>query len=227
MILKNWKYWTFIIVIFGSFQFIVLTIIAMFFYKGGTYIDPSSTSYLFWNNYFSDLGRSIAHSGVSNKVSFLLFTIALSLWGLSQIPFFIAFTKFFFKTRKLKRISIIGSIFGIFTGVCYVGIAFTPLDLIGNLHDLLVLFGFSSIFISMILYSIVIYQDLNYPKPYAKILVISIIILGTYFISLSLVQNANFEIRLFISVTGQKIMIYTLLICGIIQGYGALRQYFS
>ncbi|MCK4779083.1 MAG: hypothetical protein KAT57_02800 [Candidatus Lokiarchaeota archaeon] len=227
MILKKGKHWTFILVIFGCFQFIVLTIIAMCFYKGGTYSDPSSTSYLFWYNYFSDLGRSVAHSGVSNKVSFLLFTIALSLWGLSQIPFFIAFPKFFFKTRKLKRISITGSIFGIFTGVCYVGIAFTPSDLIGNLHDLLVLFGFGSIFISLILYSIVIYQDINYPKFYAKILVISIIVLGIYFISFSSVQNANFEIELLISVIGQKIMIYTLLICGIIQGYGALRQKFS
>ena len=227
MILKKGKHWAFILVIFGCFQFMVLTIIAMFFYKGGTYTDPSSTSYLFWYNYFSDLGRSVAHSGVSNKISFVLFTIALSLWGLSQIPFFIAFPKFFFKTRKLKRISITGSIFGMFTGVCYVGIAFTPLDLIGNLHNLLVLFGFSSIFISLILYSIVIYQDINYPKFYAKILVISIIIIGTYFTSLILIQNVNFEIKLLISVIGQKIMIYTLLICGIIQGYGALRQNFS
>ena len=127
----------------------------------------------------------------------------------------------------MKRISMIGSIFGIFTGICYIGIAFTPLDLIGNLHDLLVLFGFGSIFISLILYSIVIYQDINYPKIYAKILVISVIILSIYFISLLSIQNANFEIRLLISVSGQKIMIYTLLICGIIQGYGALRQFFS
>lgn len=126
MILKKGKHWAFLLVIFGCSQFIVLTIIAMFFYKGGTYIDPSSTSYLFWNNYFSDLGRSIAHSGASNKISFILFTITLSLWGVSQIPFFIAFPKFFFKTRKLKRISITGSIFGIFTGFVMLELRLLP-----------------------------------------------------------------------------------------------------
>ena len=227
MILKKGKHWAFILVILGCSQFIGLTIIAMFFYKGGTYIDSSTPIYLFRYNYFSDLGRYISHSGMTNTVSFILFTITLALWGLSQISFYIAFPKFFVESKKLKRISKIGSIFGVLTGIYYVGIALTPSDLLGDLHDLLVLFGFGSIFISLILYSIVIYQDINYPKFYAKIVVISIIIIGTYFTSLILIQNVNFEIKLLISVIGQKIMIYTLLICGIIQGYGALRQNFS
>lgn len=224
---KNWIHWAFIIVMFGSIQFIILTLVAMFFYKGGTYIDPSTSQYIFWYNYFSDLGRFISHSGVPNTVSFILFTIALALWGLSQIPFYIAFPRFFFKSKKLKRISTVGSILGVLVGIFYVGIAFTPADLLDNFHDLFVFLGFRSIFLCMILYSIVIYQDKNYSNFYAKILVLSTIILGTYFITLFSIQNIDFATKLLISAIGQKIMIYTLLICGIIQGYGALRQLLS
>lgn len=221
---KNWKSLAFLIVILGSIQFIILTFIAMFFYKGGTYIDPSTSQYIFWYNYFSDLGQYISHSGISNRISFILFTITLTLWGLSQIPFFITFPYFFKNSKKLKSLSIVGSIFGILMGVFYVGIAFTPSDLMDNLHNFFAFFGFGSGFICIILYSAVIYQDLKYPNFYAKIFVISAIILSLYFITLGLIQNINIAMRLFLSVTGQKIMIYCLLICGIIQGYGALKQ---
>ena len=181
---KNWKYWAFIIAIFGPIQFIILTVVAMFFYKGGTYIDPSTSQYLFWYNYFSDLGRLVSHSGFPNRISFILFTIALALWGLSQILFFITFPYFFIYSKKLKRFSITGSIFGIFMGVFYVGIAFAPSDLMNSLHDLFAVLGFGSGFICIILYSIVIFQDSNYPNFYAKILVISAIIMSLYFITL-------------------------------------------
>ncbi|MHA1933530.1 MAG: hypothetical protein ACW96X_13380, partial [Promethearchaeota archaeon] len=50
----------------GCFQFVILTAIAMLFYKGGTYIDHFSSGYIFWQNYFSDLGRIVAHSGIQN-----------------------------------------------------------------------------------------------------------------------------------------------------------------
>ncbi|MFX1500097.1 MAG: hypothetical protein ACFFDH_03935 [Promethearchaeota archaeon] len=224
---ENWDYRAFIIVIFGSVQFIILTFIAMFFYKGGTYINSSTSHYIFWYNYFSDLGRYISHSGVLNLVSFILFTTTLALWGISQIPFYIAFLRFFIESKNLKKIAYISSIFGVLTGIYYVGIAFTPSDLIDNLHDLFVFLGFSSIFICMSLYSIVIYKVEKYPNFYANILIISTIILGIYFTTLFLIQNINLTTRLIISVVGQKIMIYTLLVSCIIQGCGALRQFNS
>ncbi|MFX1365495.1 MAG: hypothetical protein ACFE9Y_11320 [Promethearchaeota archaeon] len=224
MNLEKWNNWAFITVIFGSVQFTILTFIAMFFYKGGTYIDSSTSHYIFWYNYFSDLGRFMSHSGTLNLISFILFTIALALWGITQIPFYIAFLRFFIESKKLKQITYISSIFGVMSGIYYVGIAFTPSHLLGNLHDLFVFLGFGSIFLCMILYSIIIYKDENYPKFYANVLIISMIILGLYFTTLFSIQNINLTSRLFISAIGQKIMIYTLIICCIIQGYGALKQ---
>jgi len=212
------------LVIVGNVQFIILTIIAMFFYKGGTYIDISTPGYSFWYNYFSDLGRTIAHSGIPNVISWILFTVTLSLWGIFQIPFYFAFPNFFSRSITLKIFSYIGSILGMFTGVCYVGVAFTPSNLLDDLHDVFVFLGFGSVFLSNILYSVVIYLDNKYSNFYAIILLISVAILGAYFLILVLNRNVSITTRLPVYVSGQKVMIYSLLICGIIQGYGALRQ---
>lgn len=221
---KSRKYWAFLLNIFSCIQFIILTTIAMFYYRGGTYVDPSTQNYIFWYNYFSDLGRVIAHSGASNTISSILFIVALVLWGVSQIPFYVAFPSHFENSKRLKKISKIGSIFGVSTGIFYIGIAFTPSDILDPIHDLFVVLGFGSILLCLLLYSLAIFQNKNYPNFYAKVITISVIILGVYYLSFLLVQTNDDSIRLLIAATGQKIIIYTLLLCGIVQGYGALKQ---
>lgn len=221
---KNMKKWSSYFIISGCVQFIILTTISMFFYKGGTYIDPSTSNYIFWFNFFSDLGRTVAHSGVSNTKSFLLFTIALSLLGITQIPFYVSFPNFFKNSKGLNKLSIMGSILGIVNGVFYVGIALTPSNILGSLHDIFVMIAFSSIFISSISYSLIIFKDKNYSNFYAIILTVSAIIIGVYVVFIILFQSSTTPVGLFIYVIGQKIMIITLLICGIIQGYGALKH---
>ncbi|MFX1524934.1 MAG: hypothetical protein ACFFCC_15605 [Promethearchaeota archaeon] len=214
----------FILSIVGCLQFIILTIIAMVFYRGGTYVDPSSEGYIFWYNYFSDLGRVNAHSGQINLVSFYLFTITLSLWGITQIIFYIVFPFLFKDKSSLKKLNRISSILGIISGISYVGIALTPSDIAGRFHDFFVVIGFSFVYFSIIIYSYIIFNNDKYPNFYAIILAISAIILSVYFLFLYFTPNANTPEGLFIYALGQKFMIYTLLICNIIQGYGALKQ---
>ncbi|MFX0028006.1 MAG: hypothetical protein ACFE8B_02260 [Candidatus Hermodarchaeota archaeon] len=219
------KKWLFALEIFGCIQFIIITAIAMGFYKGGTYIDSTTSNYLFWNNYFSDLGRTIAHSGLPNTISFILFTITLSLWGLLQIPFYLMLPSLFKDLKRIKKFAITGSILGVFTGIFYVGIAFTPSDVTNLAHNIFVFLGFSSIFLSIIFYAIVTFKDKSYSNLYAITFTISAIILGNYFMILAFIPNSLTTIGLYIYVVGQKFMIYTLLICGIIQGIGAIKQY--
>jgi len=220
----NLEKWSCALNIIGCIQFIILTSIAMFFYKGGTYIDPSTSRYVFWYNYFSDLGRTVAHSGISNTFSFILFTVTLSIWGAFQIPFYIIFPSFFRSSKRLKKFYFTGSILGILTGIFYIGIAFTPSDITNLLHNVFVFLGFGSILLSIILYAIVIFKDNNYDNLYATVFTITAIILGTYFLILSFSPNSQTTVGLYIYVVGQKFMIYTLLICGIVQGFGAIKQ---
>lgn len=196
----------------------------MVFYRGGTYVDPSSEGYIFWHNYFSDLGRIVAHSGQINLVSFYLFTITLSIWGSTQILFYIVFPFLFKDKSRLKKLSGISSILGIISGISYIGIAFTPSDVAGRFHDFFVVIGFSFVYFSIIICSYVIFNRDKYPNFYAIILAISAIILSVYFVLLFFTPTANTPEGLSIYALGQKFMIYTLLICNIIQGYGALKQ---
>jgi len=220
----DWRKMSCVLIITGCVQFIIVTFVAMFFYKGGTYINPNSSGYIFCFNYFSDLGRTVAHSGIANKISFILFTVTFTLWGILQIPFYFVFPTFFKDSIKFKKFSKIGSIFGCVSGVFYVGVAFTPSDIMSYFHNIFVVISFSSIYFSLIVYAIVIFRSKFYPNFYALILLISVIIISIYFIFLGLFANGLSSIDLLIYVVGQKVMIYTLLINGIIQGCGALRQ---
>ena len=196
----------------------------MFYYEGGTYADPLTQGYQFWYNYFSDLGRVNAHSGNPNIISFTLFTITLSIWGLSQIPFYISFQDFFKSNKKMKILSTLGSLFGVFTGIFFIGISFTPSDIWGFWHNIFVFLGFGSIFISISLFTITLFQNKEYPKSYAIVLASTSFILMIYYFTLFFIPSSITSTILFIYVSGQKIIIYTLLICEIYQGYGALKQ---
>jgi hypothetical protein len=196
----------------------------MVYYEGGTYVDPVSQGYQFFFNYISDLGRLIAHSGNLNMTSFILFTISLSIWGISQIPFYIIFQYFFKMNKKMRILSTLGSLFGIFTGIFFVGIAFTPSDTLGFLHNTFVFLGFGSIFISISMFTITLFQNEEYPNSYAIVLACTSFILIIYYLALFLVPTNVNSTVLLIYVSGQKIIIYTLLLCEIYQGYGALKQ---
>ena len=53
---RKWNELSFKFEIIAILQFIIFSTIAMFFYTGGTKINPDVSHYSFWANYFSDLG---------------------------------------------------------------------------------------------------------------------------------------------------------------------------
>ena len=90
MNIKNWRQIAFIVTMINCIQSLIFTIIAMFFYTGGTFSDTNTVGFLFFSNLFSDLGRTIAHSGASNLISSMIYNTSLFLMGVLFIPFFIA-----------------------------------------------------------------------------------------------------------------------------------------
>ncbi|MBD3197769.1 MAG: hypothetical protein GF317_22145 [Candidatus Lokiarchaeota archaeon] len=76
------------LVIINCIQFIVLTIIAMFTYAGGTFYNPGTRGESFFNNFFSELGGLKNHEGDSNIISAIfLYFLSLS-WVYQSFPFF-------------------------------------------------------------------------------------------------------------------------------------------
>jgi hypothetical protein len=113
----------------GSIQFIVISIIAMFFYGGGTPWDPSAEGYTFWQNFLSDLGRTVAYNGVENTVSSPLFNFCLGMYGVTLVLFYSASFRLF-----STLLGYLITIAGIISGIGMFIIALAPDNILPDLH---------------------------------------------------------------------------------------------
>ena len=94
--------------------FVILNIMAMVFYKGGTYHNPNNIGYSFFNNFLSDLGRVVSHSGQINFHASLCFNMAMLLAGFTLSMFFLSIPLIFKKEKKFIYLtSSFASIFGV------------------------------------------------------------------------------------------------------------------
>jgi hypothetical membrane protein len=218
MTLKNWKDFAYTFVIIGCVQYIVFLFVAMLFYAGGTANDPSVQGYTFWGNYISDLGRTKAHSGKSNTISMIIFTITEIILGVSLIPFFLALPSLFEEIKQEKILGTIGSFFGVIFSICLIGIAFTPVDIMFRPHMIFVIVGYISLFFMGILYTTTMFLNKDLPKQFAYIFLFFTVI---YVISLTFAIVVGITTYSPILVLGQKIGRITTLICCIFVAYGA------
>ena len=75
--------------------FTIFNVIAMSLYPGGTIIDSTTEGYLFFYNFFSNLGEWTAQNGVDNFYSALLFNLSMLILALSYTLFYMSYYKFF------------------------------------------------------------------------------------------------------------------------------------
>ena len=112
--------------------------IAMPFYAGGTYaIKEIATSYNFFTNFLSDLGRSVSHSGDINFHSSFLFNNAMTIFGIFYARFIYYMPNHIGNTNK--NIAFLAKITSIIACLCVIGVALTPANILSlyNLHVLL------------------------------------------------------------------------------------------
>ena len=212
----------FLLTILSCVQFVVLTAVAMFFYPGGTFVDPLSRGYSFFHNFFSDLGRTRTHSGEPNTVSAILFFVALTLVGLGLAAFFLAMPRFF-QGRPARLLSRLGAGAGLLSGLSFVGVAFTPADLIGWLHRLFVQVAFVAFFVAVLLYIASILRTGAYPNRYALLFGAFVVLLAAYLVLLFFGPSLLTSRGLIIHATGQKIIVYAAVVAALIQAAGARR----
>ena len=208
---------------FGCAQFVVLTIIAMFFYPGGTFVSPATKGYSFFRNFFSDLGRTQTHSGASNTVAAILFFVALTLAGLGLASFFLAMPRFFRQARLPLRFSRLGSAAGLVSGLAFVGVAWAPVNLVGWLHRLFVQVAFLAFFLAVLFYIGAMLQTRTYPRRYAYICGAFVLLLAAYLVLLFFGPSLLSATGLIIHAAGQKIIVYAALAAAFILSDGARR----
>jgi hypothetical protein len=220
----NVRKWPFKFAIFACVQFLVLTVIAMLTYPGGSIMDAPTSRYSFFSNFFSELGMTVTRSGEPNTVSMILFVTALTLAGAGMIVFFAAMPQFFRKKRVVYGLSWLGSAFGMVSGASYIGVAFTPADLLRDLHVDFVLAAFRSFLVVVVFYALVIFLSPKYPNGYAAVYLTFALLLAGYIWLLTQGPDLETARGLVIQATGQKLIVYAAIVCTFVQSCGALRQ---
>ena len=219
---KHWQKLFFQFGVFGTLQFLVLTILAMLIYPGGTIHHPEYEAYDFLYNYFSDLGRTFTFDGSTNWLSHIIFKATLTISGVCLILFFVALPTLF-KSNVTKILILIASFFGIIAGVCYIGIANVPWNLDLRLHHSWVYKGFISFLIMVLFYSAAILMEKSYPNRYAKAFGIFAIILFIQIVIMLFGPRAyRSNTGLLIQAVAQKVLVYSEILVMLFQAYGAL-----
>jgi hypothetical protein len=197
-------------------QFVVLTVIAMLVYSGGSTFDPSTGGYAFAHNFFSDLGMTETYDGAGNTLAMVLFTYALICVGLALAAFGFAVRRLADATggpgggpaRGARGTAAAAALAAAVSGVSYVGIACTPHDVAAAAHNQFVnlAFGFLLVFV-LCLGSLEVRA--GWPRPLVIANFLYAGLLAVYVYLLFWGPSTEYERGLMIQVVAQKVIVYT------------------
>jgi hypothetical protein len=217
----NWRVRAFDLVAKGCLLFVLLTALAMLFYRGGTALDPHRAGYSFFENFFSELGLTVARSGESNTISAILFFVALFASGAALALFFVAAPGLFRHSRWGRLLSGTGSAFGLLAGTGFMGVAFTPADLFIDGHIFFVLWAFRLFPLAVLPYVPAILSHPRYPNRYAVLFLAFFALLFAYLLLLTQGPNPESASGRQIQVVGQKLIGYASVISIYLQSRAA------
>jgi len=224
--MKNgFKKATAICVLISPIIFFTLTTIAMYLFPGGYSVNEivfPSTYYKFKINFFSDLGMLVTETGRSNLPSSILFCIALTFVGLSFLIYAITLPSYFQKKTIQYRFAIISSFFAVISAIGFIGVAFTPWDILLGPHVLFVFIAFPVSIGYSSLFCIPIFMTQKYPNIFGWLLIFFSVSMGIYVWFLFGGPSVmNFTGRI-IQVLAQKAIVYLMMILIPIQAIGSL-----
>lgn len=213
----------FLFIAYGCGLFVLLTLIAMLTYAGGTTYKHAASGYSFTHNFLSNLGMLTALSGQPNWISAILFFISLATAGICLVIFFVLFLYLFQNSHIQTLLSLMGSAFGVLAGISFIGIAFSPADIARPVHIQFVMWAFRLFPLAVLFYVPVMLMDKYYPKTYAWVFAFFCLMLIGYYLLLTNGPDINSPQGLVVQVVGQKIIAYASIVSIGIQSVGANR----
>lgn len=213
-------------VVAGCALFVLLTLLAMLTYPGGLAVPmggPAPRGYSFFRNFFSDLGRTVSPLGEPNTLSFALFVVALTGAGLSLGLFSLVMPSLCERPRAAWVLSRAGAFFGIVAGLSFVGVAWTPADLLLAAHKTFVQVAFLSLFVGVLGYLAALLLVRDYPRRYLAVFAAFALLLVGYLWLLFFGPALDSTQGLLIQATGQKVIVYAGIVSVGMQALGAQR----
>lgn len=204
-------------------SYFFLTLASMSFFPGGSILSENAEQYRFFENYFSDLGRITTHSGKPNTTSAILFAASLVLVGCGCIIIFVRAPGIIEKKVPRSRVLHALKVSGVMTGVACTGIAFTPWDILYLPHIICVYIFAVSFLFNCILYAIILFRNPAVPRGYVILQVVYGLALSIYILLLFSAPDQRSQEGIKILAVSQKIIVYTGILCLLIQNIGVLR----
>ena len=189
--------------------FITLTTIGMLYYPGGTLTNHYARGYDFFNNFFSDLGRTKTLIGESKWISFFCFEFALILHSTAILIFNLNFLRNT-NSKQLNKVAYYTAfVCGILFPIFLTGIALTPCDLYLPQHLDFVFAAFGTLVPLSFSYFILIRKHDILPNRYGNVLLFIVIAIVVY---IGLMKfGPNPKETPYVQQTAQKAIVYTMI----------------
>ena len=195
----------------GYYAFIGILLLSMYFYPGSTHSDKTTLTYSLVHNFLSDLGISIVYSGAQNFISSTLFAFATTSVCVGLMAYFLVMPSIVSRGKWSFRLAQGGSMAGIFCGLAFMGVGFTPHNYYPDAHMFVVKVGFQLFLVVMLLHSLAIMRnEVGLSKKLVWIYVIFMTILCYYIYLLNWGPSIKEGNNLAIHVVWQKITVLGL-----------------
>jgi hypothetical membrane protein len=199
------------LLLYAAVQFIVLSVVAMQLYAGGTWYHPHARGYQFFHNFLSDLGTTRTFSGRANWTSCVLFSIALVTVGAALVLFAGAWRGFAYGREQARRAGIAAQIFGVMSGLAFAGVGLTPFDRYMWPHNTLVICAFGLLLCYVVCISLLLIRNRSGAVMIGANLAYLAVVLG-YLVLILGGPRLGTEHGHTVQVTGQKIIVYTSMV---------------
>ncbi len=209
--------------LYSSAQFVVLTFGAMVVFPGGAMYDPGARRYLFLQNFFSDLGGTSNRRGQSNELAMVLFVVALATVGISLMLSSTMWRQVVGRPGKGVHWGYGTQSLSALAGICYVGIAFTPWNLVLPTHMLFVQAAFS-LLLGFVICLTAMQQQNSWPTQFVVSNLAYCAILAIYVFILFDGPDLKTLHGLMFQVIAQKIIVYVSVLNLGYQAYGVANE---
>lgn len=205
----------------AALLFILLQLLGMRVYPGGTMYDASSQGYSFSKNFFSDMGAYAARNGDPNYFSMILFAMSLTIVGITFISYYLLLPRLLGSDRINYILAWAGTLFAIGGSVCMIGTGFTPSDVVFAPHVFFANNIFHCFLVTALLYTIVIFRSDGLRKRYAIGYAMFFLSIFIYVMILQYGPSANSgESALIFQVLSQKVIVIVFCFSVVHQTFG-------
>jgi hypothetical protein len=179
---------------------VVLAIVSMIRYPGGTTLDPSPHGYSVWQNFLSDLGMTVAYDHRPNRLGAALFGVSLVLLVLALGGCLFGLVRLYSASHRARRFARAAAAVGLLVCAAFVGVAVTPENRVMGLHLSATLLAFRTFPVLSFLFLLATISSGVFPRRVAVawgaltvVLAVYVVVLG-WGPSLTTVSGLTFQV---------------------------------